>query len=390
MIYISIDNDHQGAFALTLMEKLRLARDEITFISLNATRNNIVPASGMAQRLVTCHPLCDGSSYKNPLTYLRSFFHQVRLSRSFEFCADDVLILNTEYQINNALLAKHMRQSGGSIFLYDEGISFYFNNSPYYDQHVTSGDRFFLTFYNLAFKVLGIPARARKGFEGRMYVRINPAHIDRIYLRMRLPVSREEPIEGYRNFLADTRFTEPTDPETVVFFATNLTAYGLKDQEVLLSRKVIAHLSATFKNVLVKIHPADCAEKNDIYLMYQSLVGTHPNVKLIDNSIVGNDAIRQFRPRVVVGTVGATLFDAFSFGCQTVFLFPLLDPVAEFDICRYTLERLSYNFIRSVEEIRPEYQSGVHVESILYSDELKWDRKKGMRVMPCQATTPRR
>lgn len=375
MIYISIDNDHHGAFALALIEKLRLSPVEITFISLAAARNNIIPTSGMTQRVVACHPLCDGSSYKNPLTYLRSFFHQVRLNHSFKFCADDVLIINTEYQINNAFLAKQMRKAGGLVFLYDEGISFYFNNSPYYDQHVTSGDRFFLTFYNFAFKVLGIPARARKGFEGRMYVRINSAYIDRIYLRMRLPVSREGPLEGYRNFLADTRFTEPTDPETVIFFATNLTAYGLKDQEVLLSRKVIEHLSATFKNVLVKIHPADCAEKNDIYLMYQSLIGTHANVNLIDNSIVGNDAIRQFRPRIVVGTVGATLFDAFFFGCQTVFLFPLLDLVPEFDICRYTLDRLSYNFIRSVEEIGPEYQSGVHVESILYMDELKWDQK---------------
>lgn len=373
MIYISIDNDHHGAFALALIEKLRLSRDEITFISLNAIRNNIIPASGMAQRLVTCHPLCDGSSYKNPLTYLRSFFHQVSLNHAFNFCADDILIINTEYQINNAFLARQMRKAGGLIFLYDEGIAFYFNNSPYYDQHVTSSDRFFLTFYNLAFKALGIPASARKGFEGRMYVRINSAYIDKIYLRMRLPVSRKEPLQGYKNFLADTRFTESTDPETVIFFATNLTDYGLKDQEVLLSQKVIERLSATFKNVLLKIHPADCAEKNDIYLMYQSLVDKYPHVKIIDNSIVGNDAIRQFRPRVVVGTVGATLFDAFFFGCQTIFLFPLLDPVPEFDICRYTLNRLSYNFIRSVEEIRPEYQSGVHVESILYSDELQWD-----------------
>jgi hypothetical protein len=66
------------------------------------------------------------------------------------------------------------------------------------------------------------------------------------------------------------------------------------------------------------------------------------------------------------------MFDAFFFGCQPVFLFHLLPPVEEFEVCRFTLDSIGYHYIRSLDEISPDYHCGVNVEALLYEDEEPW------------------
>ena len=315
------------------------------------------------------HPLSSGSGYKNPLSYIRAFFHQRWLSSVFQFHAGDILIIITEYQLNNALFARDVKLAGGKVYLFDEGIGFYFNNSPFHETRTGVLARIFLQAYNLAFASLGIPAYARKGFEGRMYVRIREAFINAIYSRMRLPIDRPAQIRGYRNFLASEQSLIAKDAGAAIFFANNLEPFGLKFEELQISGKALRQMAAVFSVVHLKIHPADWVAKNDVYEFFTGIAGEYANVVLVDNAMTGNEALERIRPAVVVGSLGAAMFDAFFFGCQPVFLFQLLPPIIDFEICAYTLDSLGYNYIQSVEQIRPGYVSGVDATKLLYQDD---------------------
>lgn len=368
MIYISVDNDHHGGLALSLIRKHGFATEYVTFISHISRRNNTIPASIYKRHVIAGHPLSGGGGYKNLLSYIRSFFHQRQLNRAFNFSPDDTLLIITEYQLNNALLARDMKQSGGQVYLFDEGIGFYFNNSPFHDTRVTALDKFYLQLYNLAFGLLSIPAYAKKGFEGRMYVRIKDAFIDRIYSRMRLPINRPGPIHGYRNFLASAEAGRQKNGNIAIFFANNLDCFGLKDEDLEISASTVERMAASFEKIYLKIHPADWMEKNEIYDFYMRLVEAHDNIHLIDNALTGNEAIEQFRPRIVVGTMGATMFDAFFFGCQPIFLFQFLPTIREFDICRFTLDNIGYRYIKSIDEVAPNYNCEVDISALIYEE----------------------
>ena len=371
MIYFSIDNDHQAGLVLSLIDKLGISKDDAIIISHKSARNVIAATSGFSCRLVDIHPLCSGLGYKKYRTYWKSFVHQLRLRKLFEFKSDDVLVVTTEYELNNAFFAKQMRESGGSVYLFDEGIGFYFNNSPFHDARTTPRNKFFLVLYNLAFGVLGIPAYARKGFEGRMYVCIKDVFIDRIYSRMRLPINRPGKIHGYRNFLASEQALKKKNANSVIFFANNLSCFDLKEEELVISGDAVRQMTATFEAVYIKIHPADCIEQSDIFWFYKNLIDSHANIHLIDNSITGNEAIEHIRPRVIVGAMGATMFDAFFFGCQPIFLFHLLPEIEQFEVCRFTLKNIRYRYINGLEEIGPDYQCGVDISSLRYEEEME-------------------
>lgn len=373
MVYFSIDNDHHTNLALSIMEENRLPMSGVTFISHRSPRNQLAESLGFALEPVDVHPLCSGLSFKNPISYLKAYFHQIRLKHRFQFRPGDLLVITTEYEINNALLAAQMRHAGGQVYLYDEGIGFYFNNSSFHDRHLSWTDRLFLVLYNFAFKALGIPAYAKKGFEGRMYVRIREKYLNAVYSRMRLPIDRPLEIRGYRHFLVSEQAFLPKNDQVAIFFANNLDAFGLKTEELAISAEALRVMAAAFSEVHLKIHPGDWAAQNEVCSFYTALAAQHSNIHLVDNAVPSNTAMEQIRPGVVVGTMGAAMFDAFFFGCQPIFLFHLLPSVREFGVCNFTLESLGYRYIANLREIDPGYKSGVNISSLLYDGPQIWN-----------------
>lgn len=372
MIYISIDNDHQGELALSLIRKYEFSIQDVTFISHISKRNITIPASNFKIKTIAGHPLSGGSGYKNPMSYVRAISHHRLLERMFKFNNDDILIIITEYQINNALLARKMKHAGGKVYLFDEGIGFYFNNSSFHLSQTSYVDRIFLIAYNLAFKSLNIPANAKKGFEGKMHVRIRDKYIDFICSRMHLPIDRTAPVIGYRNFLASELADLPKKNDEAIFFANNLDSFGVKNEELIVSKKALNQMAQNFNKIYLKIHPADWVAGNEVYQFYIKIIAEHKNIELIDNTISGNDAIRKIRPQIVVGTMGAVMFDAFFFYCQPIFLFHLLPSVKSFGVCEFTLKNLGYRYIDKVEQITPSYYSNVEISNLIFDDIKIW------------------
>jgi hypothetical protein len=368
MIYISVDNNYHGTLALSLIQKYHLNSDDVVFISNVSPRNTIIPESQFRVKVVDGHPLSNGSGYKKPSSYIRSILHQLKLTSMFSFTEKDILLVITEYQLNNAILAKEVKKAGGRVYLFDEGIGFYFNNSPYHNGRSMLKDRLFLLLYNSAYKALGIQAYTKKGHEGKMYVCIKDTNIDRIYSSMRLQIDRNLKVSGYSNML----FSENKKNENMVmFFATNFSCFRLEEEELVLAGEVVKQLAKEFSEVYIKIHPSDWIADNKICWFYKKLIDTLPNLRLLDNSLTGNEAIKLYRPRVVVGTMSTALFDALILGCQPIFLFHLLPNVTEFGVYKFTLEKIGYKFITALSDISRTYECNVNVPALLYEQECK-------------------
>jgi hypothetical protein len=375
MIYASVDNDHHSRLLLDLLGKNQVTSDEIIFISHISPRNRILISENLPQIKVMGHPLSSGMGYRNLKTYVLSYLHYIKLRSKFVFKKDDVLIIATEYQLNNAFLAKWMSKARGSVYLFDEGIGFYFNNSSFHRSRTSLKDRWYLFLYKLAFYVALIPAYPRKGFEGRMFACIDDRFIDGVYSRMRLPIDRPLKILGYRNLLNSVQAKQKKEDGCVIVFGGNLSAFGVGEEERVLMRRVIRDLSKKFQKVLIKIHPGDAVSRSGNYDFFRQLIQEYENVSEVDDVITGNEAIKLFRPKVVVGVLGATLFDSFFFGCQPIFLFNLLPAVPEFNVCEFVLTDLGYQFIKNLDDIGPDYLSGIAPEKILYdkSAKMPWE-----------------
>lgn len=352
MIYISIDNDYHFEQASSLVNKLNLRREQVKIISHHSPRNNNVKEADFEVILVKGHPLSDGMSFRKLASHLKSHLHILDLNQVIDFKGNDILIIFTEYQLNNAVLAKKMKMAGGKVYLFDEGIGFYFNNSTHHKKS--------LSFKKLIFKFIlyfhGIPVLPKNAHEGVIFS-IKDVLIDKIYLRALIPINRNVPIEI--SPLSDVRRSRlSSEHETAAFFvATNFDCFGLKKEEMELARKVINHLTKVFSKVYIKIHPSDYFSKNDVYDFYLSF--NSKNLQVVDNSINAIKVIELYNPRVVVGSMSTVLFDAISEGAEAIFTYHLLPYVENFGVYTHTLVSLSYNFVKSIDEITPEYKSGI-------------------------------
>ena len=369
MYYISIDNDYHFELALRIVESAHIDVSKVTFISQTNLRNKKLLESCYVRVDIEGHPLSSGAGYKNPLVQLKSLVHHQQLKKKFNVGCDDILILLTEYQINNALLARQFFVSGGKVYLFDDGVSFYINNSRNIFQSVRTVDKIYLFIYNTIYSTLNIPAIAKQGFEGRMHVTIKDNYIHRLYSRLRMSLDRKIETIGFK--FTDEIENSTYQPTTAaLFLANNLSTFDLKDEEMHLAAMAIGQLARKFNMVYVKIHPADWVGKTDIYSFYNKLTESHTNVKLVSNDRTSNQLLKGINPSLVVGTLGAGMFDALFMGYPAIFLFHLLSRPVKFKVfaaaCEGLLARVGYHFIESLDQIAPSYTTRVNLDEVTF------------------------
>jgi hypothetical protein len=369
MYYISIDNDYHFELAVRIIDSNQIDIDNVIFISQINSRNKKILESSYLRIDIEGHPLSSGAGYKNPVVYLKSLVHHRYLKKKIEFIAEDVLLLLTEYQINNALLARQIGVHGGKVYLFDDGIGFYINNAIGISRSVRIIDTAYLLIYNTIYTALGIPAIAKQGFEGRMHVRIKDKYIDRLYSRVRIPLDRKINLFGFA-FSNEIRNRLNQLPTVALFLANNLSAFGLKNEEMCLAASAIEQLAKKFDVVYVKIHPADWVGKTETFYFYNQLSVSSKNVKLTSNDSTSNQILKDLNPCIVVGTLGAGMFDALFMGYPAVFLFHLLSRPSKFKVFAEASEgllvRVGYNFIESLDQIAMSYKTRVNLDKITF------------------------
>ncbi len=350
MIYISVDNDFHTEIAINYINNFKVDKKDITFISNKSNRNSAVYSLGFFVIQIPGHPFSIGTGFKNLLTYIRTIKQHFLLKKIFNFKPDDILLILTEYQINNAYLAKIMKKSGGQIFLLDEGIGFYLNNHYFHEKNITIEDKFFLLIFNLIFLIFLLPIKAKKGQEGRMFVTIHDNLINKFFSSLQINVERKIKTVQYKRIHKIKKNKQKKNNKTAVYLASNFECYGLKNEEKEIARKAINYLAATFDKVYIKVHPQDASLKNDLFLFYSSL--KKKNIHIISNSLTSNQAINKINPSLIVGTFSSSLVDAFISGYNVIFLYQLLPKIKELELCSLILNDFNYIKIATISDIK--------------------------------------
>ena len=364
MIYITVDNDHTADLAKSIITNSGLPKEQFTIIAHLSSRNIKIFKENLKILAINSHPVTEGKGYKSFQVYKNVFRHNRYLKKKLQFKKEDILIVTTEYQLNSAIFAKMIKKIDGSVMVFDEGIGFYFNNHPIHGELETFKDKVFLLLYDIFHFIMRVPVEAKKGLENRMFPSIKSKYIDSIYVSMRIPVTRKNILVPYQSFLLDS---QELDPDSIVIFASNFKSFNLQNEEIKIVQDTINLALTKFKKVYLKIHPHDWVNQNEVYHNYMEFLKDKQGVELIDNNLTSNEALRKIKPRVVVGTLSTSLFDAFFLGCQPVFLFPLLPKIKEFIVCRNVLESLGYKFISSTNDIVKSYDSNVTVSNLTFS-----------------------
>jgi len=327
MIYVSIDNDFHTEIATNYIKNFKFDIKNISFISNKSIRNSAIYKLGFPVYEIPGHPFSSGSGFKSVSTYIKAIKQHFMLERMFKFGSNDILVILTEYQINNAYLAKMMKKNGGRIYLLDEGIGFYLNNHEMHKENTTIIDRLFLAVYNLIFLIFLLPIYAKKGQEGRMFVSIYDYLISNFYSSLKIKTTRKIKTIQYDRIKKVKITKSKSKVKSVIYFASNFDCYGLKLEEMKLAKKTINYLKNTFDRVYIKIHPQDAAMKTDLFFFYRSF--KKENIQIISNKLTSNQAIGKIKPSLVIGSFSSSLFDAFLAGYTVIFLYQILPKIKE-------------------------------------------------------------
>ena len=353
MIYFSVNSDKHFLFFSRVIDEFGIPRDKIRFIVQENPRNNRVMSSSYQRVTLPGHPFGGGKGKFNPgnLTHLRL------VRKSLSFSKDDVLMIPTEYELNNHIYASMMKSAGGRVYFFDEGIGTYFDNSPFH-RRMNKKPLVLLKrlFAYVFFQVIGLKgSNAVKAQEG-YYFRIDDKRIDMFYSSHKLSVDRSFKMTEYRHFNASKRID--MDRDAFMFCTSDFACYGLREEEKELAVKTLKHAKKRFCKVYVKIHPAEYAKNSELLAFYKKFCQDN------DLAIVGNDesfeeSILKRRPWAVAASMSTSLFDAALLGCEPVFTYHLLPKIKSFGVYDFTMKSLAYNYIKSLEDISPEYKSNI-------------------------------
>lgn len=350
MFYISIDNDFHTEIAINYINTFKLDKKNITFISNKSIRNSAIYNIGFPIIEIPGHPFSAGCGFKKLLTYIRTIKQHSLLRKIFKFGPDDILFVLTEYQINNAYLAKMIKKSGGRVYLADEGIGFYLNNHIWHKKNIRIKDTVFLAAYNLIFLLFCLPIEAKKGQEGKMFVSIDDNLIDKLFSSIKIKIERSIKTIQYRRILKINKNGKKSNVKSVVYLASNFECFGLKKEEKDIAEKAIRYLINVYDKVYIKIHPQDASGKTELYFFYNSF--KQKNVNIISNKLTSNQAITKIKPSLIVGTFSSSLVDAFIAGHNVIFLYQLLPKIKELELCSLILRDFNYIKMSSINDIK--------------------------------------
>tara|TARA_B100001093_G_scaffold273306_1_gene261228 strand:+ start:5988 stop:7043 length:1056 start_codon:yes stop_codon:yes gene_type:complete len=347
--YISIDNNFHIELAKQFINKFDIKHENITFISHFSCRNT---HSLDDYNVINFEPNPLGYGYKKMMNYIKHIILITKVKKTLHFNEFDCLLILTEQQINNALYVKMITKKRGKVFLLDEGLGFYANNLI--NNNNNKYKTLFIPLYNFTYTILRLPIKALPNNEGRMFIRINDNLIDTIYSRFQLSLNR----------LANAVFFDPPikklikhNQDNIVFFASDFSCFGLREEEISLALRVIEYLKDNFMNVFIKIHPQNYLASDDIFRKYSSL--NYKNIQIIANESSLEEVLVDIKPNFVVGSVSTTLLESTFYGCHPIFTYHLLDRKDILGIYDQILDSLHYNYIEKIQDIKIQYDSNL-------------------------------
>ena len=172
--------------------------------------------------------------------------------------------------------------------------------------------------------------------------------------------------------------TTDTDPSYAIFlneplysFYTDFNTY-LENLDFIFSQ-----IGSNFKKIYFKFHPDEFESINSINI--QKKLSKYNNIEFLKTNRIIEDLTKDYDAKIVISYFCSALNNLLFYGLEPVYIFHLVDFINNntvFNQLKIYLNALNYNFIKSLNEITPEYKSnlidkiyeGIHIHELVDVD----------------------
>ena len=282
----------------------------------------------------------------------RDNFLKRRQLDQLKISKDDVLFVFTECELMNMFCIDKFYRKGCKVYLIEDGIASYI----YYNSPSTAIPKRWKVLKYLYGFLYGL-----KGFNpyhagDYLYAMLSDAYFRGVCLFTDYSISRDIPVV----------YLHKNEPEIVgldknkVILLTQPLYQTLMDERehIATYERILRVMSGSFSNVYVKPHPSEFADHFADH--YQSIAQGLDNVMMLNSNDVVENCISQHGVGVAVALFSSALGKLAYKGIEPIYFYHLIEQQKQqhSDIDTY-LKQLNYNFIKSFDDITPDYSSGI-------------------------------
>lgn len=302
--------------------------------------------------------------YRYELAKIQGFISQIfnyiyqtnKIDREILPGKDDILFLYTEYEILNQYIALKFKQVGARIIMIEDG-----GFGTYVPFRFTESESLSLREWTKKTIYRCLPGLAKICFfklNGIIFPRLNDDVIETLCIYNPVVLKRKIPT---KLIIRNVDKLMEQVPGRVIFLNEAIYQFYQNDIDYIYGIKILlAGLSRGYNEVFFKFHPRETLEwrkriSNEVLSLYS-------DIHIIEEEIPIETLIEKYRPTAAASYFCSALLTLADRGIEPLYLYHLIPDLQNQPVFRETtiiLQELGYKFINNIDEISPNYVSGI-------------------------------
>lgn len=352
-VFFLVNNDYQLINASRHATDLRSEGYTVSLLQVPHSLK-CEPAAGIYDRIF---------SFKSPVVGRRwlaawmQYFAVPAQIAALHPCADDVLILYTEYELLNHIILQKFSSVGANVVLIEDGgVGTYITFSKMPNEAMSLKERL------IALSVRCLPGLADTQFKkinGALYTWRPDAQIDLLCVYRQFASARCIPMVTIRDNTKDFTVTPVTG--RVVFLNEPIYDH-YQDDEAYLSglENIIKALTAGYQEVYFKFHPRETQAWRD--RIKGQVLRKYSSLQIIERDSPFEMLLGDYAPEALASYFSTPLLNLSGTGVEPLFVYHLLDDLRNqpaFLQLTTLLRQWNYRFARDWGEVRAGYVSSI-------------------------------
>jgi len=353
MLYVLVNNNYQLRTSLRHFSQRRELLSQATLVAVPHTLALESAGHSFGQVIVLETPL----GRKTMPWLIGSYFAAAKeVERQIAPRPGDVLLFFTEVEWLNQIIVQRFKANGAKVVLLEDGgFGTYIPMAQPTSETLTLRERFVLA----GFRTL--PAlRHSQLFKvnNLLFPRLPDSAIDTIALYRDAPIQRDTSV---RRVAQPAKTACAVRRGSVIFLNEPLYDYYQTRKAYLAGLEMLLEsLSQGFQTVHFKFHPRESqAWRDEISALISK---RFPKIRIIENNLNIEEIITTYFPEVLASYFSAALLGIEFDGIEPMYLYHLLDDLADqsvFATATRILQSWGYRFVESTAEVRSGFKSGL-------------------------------
>lgn len=353
MIYFNICNNYSYLLSAKHAETLVSEGFPVTFIRYKSQRNFQVNENELWKTI-----WLEGFPYINLRRPISSFYKNITNLKQLEnisFCKNDIFFVAHEYELNVPLLAKKAKRSGAMVVLSDEAVGTYlsFVLEQLYPENIWNS-RIQKFLYPLIYKDIYL-------LDGPF--RMDDKWYDYFLLTYKINIKRNIKTIYIKHPLLDLDKSYELLPSRAMLLTS---VPDEREQELIywnVLEDLLPKLKSKFEKVYLKLHPGEYSDSRRDKREKSFALANKYGLEITEN-VIAESIISEYKTKYIISFYSSTLFNSIAFGCQPIFLCQFLEENKIVKFYNSILKGLNYNFIKSLDDINTNYNSGIRKEDL--------------------------